>query len=111
MSCHHLIRLKGYIRRAGGVLQQGISELDFDFRGYANQFFEKLSAREKSLHEKAFCTNTGDLDYRQLIELKYKDGANERRPDTKFNVIVHADSIISVLAEGEGFEPPKAVTP
>lgn len=28
-----------------GVLQQGISELDFDFRGYANQFFEKLSAR------------------------------------------------------------------
>ena len=28
-----------------GVLQQGISELDFDFRGYANQFFEKLTAR------------------------------------------------------------------
>ncbi|MBI4672616.1 MAG: phosphotransferase family protein [Chloroflexi bacterium] len=28
-----------------GVLQQGISELDFDFRGYANQFFDKLTAR------------------------------------------------------------------
>ncbi len=28
-----------------GVLQQGISELDFDFGGYANQFFEKLTAR------------------------------------------------------------------
>lgn len=28
-----------------GVLQQGISELDFDFRGYATQFFEKLTAR------------------------------------------------------------------
>ncbi len=28
-----------------GVLQQGISELDFDFRGYANQFFERLTAR------------------------------------------------------------------
>ncbi len=28
-----------------GILQQGISELDFDFRGYANQFFEKLAAR------------------------------------------------------------------
>lgn len=30
-----------------GVLQQGISELDFDFRGYAEQFFEKLAARLK----------------------------------------------------------------
>jgi thiamine kinase-like enzyme len=28
-----------------GVLQQGIAELDFDFRGYANQFFEKLTSR------------------------------------------------------------------
>jgi thiamine kinase-like enzyme len=28
-----------------GVLQQGISELDFDFRGYATQFFDKLTAR------------------------------------------------------------------
>jgi thiamine kinase-like enzyme len=28
-----------------GVLQQGISELDFDFRSYADQFFDKLTAR------------------------------------------------------------------
>lgn len=28
-----------------GVLQQGISTLDFDFRSYADQFFEKLTAR------------------------------------------------------------------
>ncbi len=28
-----------------GVLQQGISELEFDFRGYANQFFGRLDAR------------------------------------------------------------------
>jgi hypothetical protein len=25
-----------------GVLQQGISELDFDFRGYADEHFERL---------------------------------------------------------------------
>lgn len=30
-----------------GVLQQGISTLDFDFRSYADQFFEKLTARFK----------------------------------------------------------------
>lgn len=28
-----------------GVLQQGISTLDFDFRGYADQFFARLTAR------------------------------------------------------------------
>lgn len=28
-----------------GVLEQGISELDFDYHGYANQFFDKLTAR------------------------------------------------------------------
>lgn len=28
-----------------GVLQQGISELDFDFQGYAEQFFKKLTTR------------------------------------------------------------------
>jgi thiamine kinase-like enzyme len=28
-----------------GVLQQGISDVDFDFRGYADQFFDKLGAR------------------------------------------------------------------
>lgn len=28
-----------------GVVQQGISQLDFDFRGYANQFFDRLTTR------------------------------------------------------------------
>ncbi len=28
-----------------GVVQQGISQLDFDFRGYADQFFNKLTIR------------------------------------------------------------------
>lgn len=28
-----------------GVLQLGISELDYDFQGYANQFFDQLTAR------------------------------------------------------------------
>lgn len=28
-----------------GILQQGISQLDFDFRGYASQFFDRLTTR------------------------------------------------------------------
>jgi phospholipase C len=38
----------------------------------------KLSARERSLHEKAFATNEEDPAYRQLSTLRYHDGAVER---------------------------------
>ena len=41
--------------------------------------FEKLSAREKSIHEKAFCTNVNDPAYHELATLRYRDGANERQ--------------------------------
>ena len=41
--------------------------------------FENLSSRKKSLYEKAFCTNSGDPAYRELAELKYQDGADERK--------------------------------
>ena len=41
--------------------------------------FKKLSPRDKSLHARAFCTNTGDPAYRQLEEISYRDGAEERR--------------------------------
>lgn len=48
---HHLARLRlmqamsDFREAMWGVLQQGISDLDFDFRGYADQFFAKLTAR------------------------------------------------------------------
>ena len=40
--------------------------------------FDRLSAREKSLHLKAFSTNKGDPDYHQLTTLKYNDNGTER---------------------------------
>ncbi|MDE3198799.1 MAG: phospholipase C, phosphocholine-specific, partial [Acidobacteriota bacterium] len=36
------------------------------------------SAREQSLHEKAFTTNEGDPDYRKLTTLRYRDGDLDR---------------------------------
>lgn len=39
--------------------------------------FEKLSEREKNLHAKALSTNSGDPDYHQLTELRYRDGEAE----------------------------------
>jgi len=40
--------------------------------------FAKLSAHDKNLFEKAFCTNTADPHYRELETLNYKDGNADR---------------------------------
>ena len=41
--------------------------------------FEQLPSREKSLHNKAFITNSGDQDYHTLTELRYQDQGTDRR--------------------------------
>ncbi len=51
--------------------------------------FEKLSPREKSLHEKAFCTNSGDPAYRELVEMTFKDGDTERRVQVPKGDVFH----------------------
>ena len=40
---------------------------------------DKLSERERALHAKAFCTNTDDPAYRQLAEVTYRDGDQQRQ--------------------------------
>lgn len=40
--------------------------------------FAALSQREKNLHQKAFTTNNNDPNYRDLVNLKYKDDRIER---------------------------------
>ncbi len=41
--------------------------------------YENLTAREKSLHQKAFTTNEGDPDFHELAELTYNDHGVERK--------------------------------
>lgn len=45
---------------------------------YSDVAWNALPARERALHEKAFCTNAGDPDYRELTPLTYRDGDKER---------------------------------
>jgi phospholipase C len=40
--------------------------------------FDKMTPREKRLHERAFSTNTGDPAYRSLTNLTYRDGTENR---------------------------------
>ncbi len=46
---------------------------------WTQERYDKLSPREKALHERAFVTNTGDPAYRQLAEITYRDGGTERK--------------------------------
>jgi phospholipase C len=45
---------------------------------YTPENFDKLSQREKNIHQKAFSTNVTDPDYHQLTSYTYKDGVTER---------------------------------
>jgi phospholipase C len=71
------------LRAAGNVqaIKAKTNELT-EVREYLEKWspenFEKLSEREKSIHRKAFATNTGDPDYHNVQPLKYTDNGVER---------------------------------
>ncbi|MGN6353960.1 MAG: phosphocholine-specific phospholipase C [Parafilimonas sp.] len=45
---------------------------------YTPENFEKLSSLQKNLHEKAFCNNSNDADYRSLETITYDDNGTTR---------------------------------
>ncbi|MES2063968.1 MAG: phospholipase C, phosphocholine-specific [Bacteroidota bacterium] len=51
--------------------------------------FDKLSAKEKSLHLKAFAVNTGDPHYRELSTLKYDDSGTKREMKVPKGDVLH----------------------
>ena len=64
-----------------GRIEKGKQELELSIQAlekYTPENYDKLSAREKALHEKAFTTNARDPHYHELTTLKYKDGNTER---------------------------------
>jgi phospholipase C len=51
--------------------------------------FEQLSAQEKSIHQKAFVTNSGDPDYHQLVDLSYDDNGTQRTMKVPKGDVLH----------------------
>jgi phospholipase C len=67
-------------KSARRILQQQKNQLAY-LTKEANQptrTVDQLSAREQALHRKAFTTNSGDPDYRQINTFTYQDGAESR---------------------------------
>ena len=60
-------------------LRKQLANIEADQKKYTKENYERLSAREKALHEKAFDTNKKDPDYHKLNTITYKDGDMERQ--------------------------------
>ncbi len=56
---------------------------------WSQQNWDKLSARAKSIHQKAFTINAGDPNYRQLETITYKDEDTERTVQVPKGDIYH----------------------
>jgi len=56
---------------------------------YSAENFDKLPQHEKNLHEKAFCINKNDPDYRQLHTLQYTDGNEQREMKVPKGDVLH----------------------
>ncbi|MEQ9102731.1 MAG: phospholipase C, phosphocholine-specific [Imperialibacter sp.] len=58
--------------------KQGIAQVNDLLQQWNPDAFEKLSEREKNLHNKAFTTNIGDPDYHKVADMTYSDNGVER---------------------------------
>ncbi|WP_166335906.1 phosphocholine-specific phospholipase C [Sphingobacterium chungjuense] len=70
-------------------LKQQIERLTRDLENYSAAKFEQLDSFSKSIHRKAFCTNTADPDYHQLASLKYQDQEGEKKVQVPKGDIFH----------------------
>ena len=63
-------------RREG--IQRKVNSLAAELERCSPENFASLPQREQNLHRKAFTTNTGSLDYRNLATLAYREGEEDR---------------------------------
>jgi len=55
-----------------------LEQIRHDLQTWTDDEFAKLPPGEQKLHQKAFTTNEGDPDYRELASMTYRDGNTER---------------------------------
>jgi phospholipase C len=70
-------------------LKKQLAIVEADQIKYTNENYQRLSAREMSIHAKAFSTNINDPHYHQLTDIQYKDGDTERRMKAPKGDVLH----------------------
>jgi phospholipase C len=71
--------------KSGDEFEKGLSaktatlqQAEAEREQWSPENFNQLTPRERSLHQRAFCTNTGDPSQHELDTLTYRDGETER---------------------------------
>lgn len=77
------------LRKKLGHMKANLATLEADQKKYTEENYERLSAREKHLHEKAFDTNKHDPNYHQLTTINYKDGDTQRQTKAPKGDVLH----------------------
>jgi len=78
-------KVQAGIQTKQAVLDKSIAEL----KKYNQEEFNKLSAREKRLYQRAFVVNSGDPDYRDVTTLSYNDGNTQREVTVPKGDVLH----------------------
>jgi phospholipase C len=71
------------------AMQSNLDDINKERALYKPGMFEKLSDREKSIHQKAFDNNSGDPDFHRLVNLKYNDNGTERELKVPKGDVLH----------------------
>lgn len=67
-------KIRAAIVKKQEVLDNALAEL----KQFNKESFDKLSEKDKSLHQRAFTVNAGDPSYRSVTQMKYQDGDTQR---------------------------------
>src|SRR5882757_9221231 len=66
-----------------------LAVVESDQKVYTRERYDKLSPKEKNIHDKAFSTNKNEPAYHQLSTLKYKDGKTAREVNVPKGDVLH----------------------
>jgi phospholipase C len=80
---------KENLRKAAEALQEKLKEMKKELKKYDPEKYAQLSSREKSIHQKAFVTNSNDPDYLSLESITYKDNETERNVNLPKGDLLH----------------------
>lgn len=77
------------IKREIDWLRKDLALVEKEREIYTRERYDRLSQREKNLHDKAFSTNRGDPFYHQLTALRYKDDNVQRQVNIPKGDVLH----------------------
>jgi len=69
--------------------QEALDNARSELKQWNKESYEKLTAKQKSLYRSAFTVNTGDPNYRKLVELTYMDNGIQRKLNVPKGDVLH----------------------